>query len=75
MLTTRYPPSVIDAGVPDVNEKWLDEPDLSFQTLKLLPELNVIEVVVTSAPSSHRVHPPISVGLNVFRFLIKARDI
>jgi hypothetical protein len=53
ILTTLYPPSVIDAGVPEVNEKWLDEPDLSFQTLKLLPELKVILVDVVSAASNH----------------------
>lgn len=37
-------------------------PDLSFQTLTLLPELNVIDVV--SIPSTHHVNPGMDCGEN-----------
>jgi len=69
MLTTLYPPSTIDAGVPEVKLKLFAEPDLSFHTLKLLPELNVIEDVDVSAPSSHKAQFEIAVGEKAYAVL------
>ena len=39
LTATVFPPSLMLEVVPDVNEKLLAEPDLSFQRLMLLPEL------------------------------------
>ena len=50
--------------VPAVKLKLFPAPDLSFHTLKLLPELNVMDAVDESAPSNHSEHPTILRGSN-----------
>jgi hypothetical protein len=61
-LTTEYPPSLMFEVVPAVKLKLFPAPDLSFHTLKLLTELNVMDAVDESAPSNHNAHPGIFSG-------------
>jgi hypothetical protein len=49
--------------------------DLSTHVVIVEPATGATPVPAGSAPSSHRVQPPISVGLNGSRFCMKARDI
>jgi hypothetical protein len=58
-----YGPSITELVVPLVRLKLFAEVDLSFHTLKLLPELKVILAADVSAPSNHIAQPFTDNGL------------
>jgi len=61
----KRPPDVIVGYALDA-DKCRPFPDLSFHEVTLVPD-NVIPVTLWSAPSNHRAHPLIDVGVKYAR--------